>query len=225
MKLTTKICLAVVLMTTSMILIAPTAEAVWCTDCVGPIPNGDTYIITPGLWTRNGVVVGITFPNGDIINPPPPPNTKWDQIWIDPPPNDFHYNCDLWYHAGGAYVTHHAGTAYFNDLVMGDYYEFPTYINDGSADSVDVYLALDFSVSASDPPCSLIVNGNLEFTGNLSGVDPILPGLGLEKGGSRQLGSTNLPSTTNWGLFLLILIVAISAAWLLLRRRRRAMAL
>ncbi|MDH3892240.1 MAG: hypothetical protein OEV49_14275 [candidate division Zixibacteria bacterium] len=190
------------------------AQPTRVTDCVGPIPPGFTYIITPGFWTRNGVVIGVTFPAGGSI--PPPPNPKCHSIVLPNPPNDFHYNGDVLICPLGN-ITVISASYQWN---IGFLPNPPIIVGDTLlADSIDLDLNYDYTGGGDDPYMMISKNGAPVYEGLLSGAD--LEALQLDTVGYRELTEIEqVPSLTNWGMLVLMVLLVISGVYVIYYRRR-----
>lgn len=59
--------------------------------------DGQNSIIWgPGIWTRDGVEIGRTFPDG-VVQPGGVESHDWDMITLDLAPNDFHFDAQVLY--------------------------------------------------------------------------------------------------------------------------------
>ena len=193
----------------------PAQAQVWVTDTVGPIPEGATYIITPGYWTKDGTVIGITFPAGDSI--PPPPNPKSDTIQLPEAPNDFHYIGDIYTDPEGNITII---SAIYVWILIDDPPAGPILVGDGTETNVDVDMDIDYTGDPGDPYIVLDKNGVEVYNGLMSGL--VLEDYNLMSIGTRGGPYVPIPTATEWGLIGMAVLLLTAGAVVLGRRRTAA---
>lgn len=195
---------------------SPAQATIWVTDTVGPIPPGATYIITPGYWTKDGLVIGVTFPGGDSI--PPPPNPKSDTIKLPDHPNDFAYVGDIYIDPYGNVTTI---SAYYWWYTGYSAPAGPIIVGDGTEPSVTVDVSLDFTSVPEDPYVILEKDTVEVYSGPMSGL--VLADYDLMTVGTRGGAPGAIPTVSEWGLMVTVLLLA-TAGTILYGRRRPAAA-
>lgn len=191
----------------------PAQAQVWVTDTVGPIPEGATYIITPGYWTKDAVVIGVTFPHGDSI--PPPPNPKSDTIQLPEEPNDFHYIGDVYVDPLGNITIISAIYIWgpFGDIPIG-----PIIVGDGSVPNLEVDIELDYTVNPADPTITIDKDAVEVYSGLYSAL--VLADYQLMTIGDRGCSYVPIPTTSEWGLIVLTLLILTAGTVVIARRRQ-----
>ncbi len=210
---------AILVVGIALLVAATSAEAaIPATDTVGPIPAGATYIITPGFWTRDGVVIGITFPNGDSI--PPPPNPKSDTIKLPQVPNDFHYEGDVYQDPQGNITIISAWYTWSSPVLV---LSGPIIVGDGSVPKLSVMSDFDYTATPDDPNVVIDKDGLEVYDGPLSEVP--FANLQLTTVGTREAnGEADVPTVSEWGLIVMTLLLLTAGTIVFGRRRRPAVA-
>src|SRR5216110_1533889 len=131
-------------------------------DCV-TVNGPGKYVVTPGFWTQNGVVIGQTWIGGGSVQGPAGTACSNVRFPNGVVPNDFHFQGDQFLSPNGT-VT----------IISGDFYwGFPSPLLDiplfgGQSPTTSLSLLLDWTLNPSDPFMHLTGSGGILYSGPYS---------------------------------------------------------
>ncbi len=81
---------------TSALMVSTAAQAGVATIVSDHVWNDgqNSVIWGPGIWTKDGQVIGTTFPNGEV-QPAGVESHNWDILQLAQEPNDFHFDVEI----------------------------------------------------------------------------------------------------------------------------------
>lgn len=165
----------------------------------------NSVIWGPGLWTKDGQVIGTTFPNGEV-QPAGVESHNWDILQLAQEPNDFHFDVEILLPSRPITIS---VWAFWDNGDPGDIWiEFYTFANTFTA-NYDVMLDLSANTAV-----VLDIDTQVELYNGIA--DPFignapLPGDFIETGSSRYF-HVPTPGT---------LAIAIGGLGLMTSRRNR----
>ncbi|MEQ9617028.1 MAG: hypothetical protein RLN60_03225 [Phycisphaerales bacterium] len=164
----------------------------------------NSVIWGPGIWTRDGVVIGTTFPMG-VVQPGGVQSHEWDTIILPVRPNDFHFDVEILFPTNPVTIQVWAEWTVGNPIDL--WFEFTTF-SPPMATDVDVLLDL----SANTASVTDLFTGDTIYDGS---ADPFLGAAPLPPGFIPAGASTvfHIPSP---GPVALLSIAAVSSS----RRKR-----
>ncbi|MEC9372754.1 MAG: hypothetical protein VYC34_02885 [Planctomycetota bacterium] len=165
----------------------------------------NSVIWGPGIWTRDGMEIGRTFPMG-IVQPGGVESHDWDMIVLPVRPNDFHFDVEILLPTNP--ITIQVWAEWDVDNPIDVWFEFHTFF-EGSSSNYDVSLDLtNNTASVMD-----VNTSNILYSGP---ADPFLGSAPLP-GGFEPLPATllfHIPAPATFGM-------TCAALGLLAARRRR----
>jgi hypothetical protein len=132
--------------------------------------TGGTYDVTPGLWTYNGELVGLTYRNGETHAVPPNQSVcaciEYSELWGDP--NDFHFIGNRWISPDGVvYIS--CWSFWYHLSIFNFTIEFYIPIFPGNFFMDFTY---DFRPNPNDPQMIVKQNGVVVYSGSRSAFNP-----------------------------------------------------